>query len=364
MYPEFSWLLITDINMKKWILSLIASSMFAWAVSYCSLDSVSLKSFDEAVNRFTLEPDTVVRMRSEGWANSHIGPHGTTGMFPANLKARPIIAIWGDSYIESFQVSDAEKAGTILTTLCTQKGNCDHIGMNIGMSGQSIADYYFSIPGYEFVFGTIGHHYIVLGSIMDVLPDQSGRIGRFISAPEFSLKKIPFKQGPYQLKSLCYTFRLDFLWKLTRKLSKLDFSEMLPKIGPKQKEGTDDHSILPVDHIAAWDFLLPKISDITQKSLTFVYCPTIPVITASGIELKNPKEALARTFERMCHKYGLGFIDIGDDFIRHYQRTGTFPRGFFNSQPSKGHMNAQGHRLLAEAIFKQINRDTNEVRSQ
>ena len=46
----------------------------------------------------------------------------------------------------------------------------------------------------------------------------------------------------------------------------------------------------------------------------------------------------------------MGFIDLTPRFLAFHEETGQFPCGFANSQVSKGHWNADGHRLVAEAI--------------
>lgn len=65
-------------------------------------------------------------------------------------------------------------------------------------------------------------------------------------------------------------------------------------------------------------------------------------------------EEIARSFQAACARQGIKFIDMREDFILFYQATGRFPRGFPNTRPSRGHFNAEGIGLVADAVVREL----------
>jgi hypothetical protein len=300
----------------KWPISFIASFVFAWIISYIFTNSVSLKIFDKEVDRFVLEPNTQVRMRNEGWATTNIGPHGITGLYVDEFNQKPILAIWGDSYIEGFHLKDKEKAGSVITMECRNRDDCDYTGINIGMSGQSIADYYFSIPKYEKVFQSIAMHYIVIPDMMDLEPDnKTASLSQFVSKPHYEFKKIHYQGTAYRVKSTFHALKLDFVWFLTRNLLNKEY-HFLPAFGKAKVDNGTVIEQTTVDFSEAWHFLLSSLAKITDKPLTFVYCPTVPTIRNGAIDTVDPDRELAMQFEKMCKAYGFDFINLEDSFLR------------------------------------------------
>jgi len=338
---------------KNWIISFLVSFLFAWLASYIFSDSVSPKVYDQEVGRYVLASGTKVRKRSEGWAVTHVGPHGVTGVALLADLNKPAIAIWGDSYIEGFNVPDKAKAGALITADAEDKG-VGFVGVNIGMSGQSIADYYFAIPKYEKIFN-IARHYIVLPNMADALPDNdSAHLSQFVSNPELGMRFKAYRQAPHwRLKSWLHGCGLDFLWDLVKDASQIQW-RFIPESGQRVLEGTSlSHGSFPPNSYAeVWNFLLSAMAQTTTKPITYVYCPAVPLLLRDGVQMTDADRALAEKFASLCHERGIDFINLEKEFINLYEASGRFPRGFANSRPSYGHMNVDGHRILAEAIFQ------------
>jgi hypothetical protein len=68
----------------------------------------------------------------------------------------------------------------------------------------------------------------------------------------------------------------------------------------------------------------------------------------------NNKENLEK-FKRSCEENGIKFVDMTDVFSEKYKQDYILPYGFFNTAAGKGHLNSNGHRLIAEELYKQIN---------
>ncbi len=49
---------------------------------------------------------------------------------------------------------------------------------------------------------------------------------------------------------------------------------------------------------------------------------------------------------------GVPLLNMRDDFLAHYRKYGTNLKGFNNTVPGEGHLNAEGHRLVAKRLTK------------
>ena len=78
------------------------------------------------------------------------------------------------------------------------------------------------------------------------------------------------------------------------------------------------------------------------------------MINNNELVLKNPDSAKSKQCSHVCAEYNIGFIDVSARFLDYFKKTGRFPRGFFNSRPGSGHLNAAGHRIVAKAITRHI----------
>jgi hypothetical protein len=89
----------------------------------------------------------------------------------------------------------------------------------------------------------------------------------------------------------------------------------------------------------------------TDRPLLFVYLADVPKIENGRVRLDNPEQRRTELFGDLCRRHGVGFIDMTEDFVRLYKTKGKLARGFANGIPGRGHINADGHRLVAEAVL-------------
>ena len=56
----------------------------------------------------------------------------------------------------------------------------------------------------------------------------------------------------------------------------------------------------------------------------------------------------------MMKEYDIRFVDLTDAYMRAYREQYLLPSGFSNTAPARGHLNAIGHRLIAETLYTAI----------
>ena len=65
-------------------------------------------------------------------------------------------------------------------------------------------------------------------------------------------------------------------------------------------------------------------------------------------------QACLTAFRNACERAGVTFVDLTDDFLAAYASEHILPHGFANTAMGAGHLNADGHRLAAEALYRVI----------
>ncbi len=342
-----------SLNLKHWIFGFVFSILAIWCLSFLFGDTLGLHKWSSEVGAWIRPPGSIQKMRSEGWGTSSFGQFDIIGVEDiSNIKV-PTIAIWGDSHVEAFQVEQEKKMQEQLMDMWRADGLMSLRSIGIGMSGQSVADYYFKIPLYEKICPSIFAHFIVISSLGDVLPNQSSaNHASFQSKPNCRIiegHKVP---ANWKIKALFRKFGLDFLWQPVKSLlkdTKFQFS-----VGPRTKIVTlkDTEIIYKTRNEKAFIFLLNALKQQTTMPIIFIYCPpNIPAILDGKVNFKDDESEAVSVFARACRNNGISFINMTSSFSNYYRETGDFPRGFPNSRPSKGHFNDGGHRLIAKAIY-------------
>ncbi|MDH4408521.1 MAG: hypothetical protein QE273_02765 [Verrucomicrobiales bacterium] len=367
----------------KWLAGGFLSIGAIWMVTAVFSDSVPLEEWSGALGRNTLAPGTTYQERREGWATNHIGEHGLIASRPEDLAATEKIVIWGDSFVEAFHVEDSAKMHRRLTDLLRQEPRGKGAALAVGERFCSIADYRFRIPDYEAALKDVKLHVIHLYSLEDTFPDQypGGRISLFLTEPNLHFEKydnefreIEAPVSPGRARVLIHQYHLQFFSRLRTSLTniaRLDGLRFAP--GTAQKSTAD-----PAAHRAwnrfldpawgsaeppleAWRFLLRELDSTTEAPILFVYAPPTPALLSGDLILENPEKNLANHFSSLCKEQGIGFVSLEEPFLRFLEENGRFAKGFHNSRPWEGHYNADGHRLVAEAINSWIQENRHVV---
>jgi hypothetical protein len=367
----------------KWLAGGFLSIGVIWMVTAVFSDSVPLEEWSGALGRNTLAPGTTYQERREGWATNHIGEHGLIASRPEDLAATEKIVIWGDSFVEAFHVEDSAKMHRRLTDLLRKEPGGKGAALAVGERFCSIADYRFRIPDYEAVLKDVKLHVIHLYSLEDTFPDQypGGRISLFLTEPNLHFEKydnefreIEAPVSPGRARVLIHQYHLQFFSRLRTSLTniaRLDGLRFAP--GTAQKSTAD-----PAAHRAwnrfldpawgsaeppleAWRFLLRELDSTTEAPILFVYAPPTPALLSGDLILENPEKNLANHFSSLCKEQGIGFVSLEEPFLRFLEANGRFAKGFHNSRPWEGHYNADGHRLVAEAINSWIQENRHVV---
>jgi hypothetical protein len=339
---------------NRWVLGFLLSFIFIWVVSALFGDSSEPYSYDAATKSWVITPGSTIVWRSEGWGRSYFGRFGIGGIPDASRETRGLVLLWGDSDVEAFQVDDRRKMAQQLTGLLAEHGR-KLVCASRAMGGDNLADYILDIPEYEKQLPTIARHIILMNGPDDILPDQPNDTrGVFRTSHGCELLHSPTQYHSHYAKRVTDDLRLYFAMPLLRSLTRDLSLRFSPGPVPKAARAADpgsDSCRGECELRQAWDFLTGSIRRATHKNVTIVYVPHVPRIEGNRVVCDDPDGPLVSGFAESCRDAGIDFVNLHEAFVRHYDATGEFPRGFPNSRPGDGHLNAVGHRLIAEALF-------------
>ncbi len=369
-------------TVSKWAAGAVISLLAIWIVTALFTNNIRLDEWSEALDQNVLTTGTVIRERKEGWAASHVGEFGLIGSRSEEVAASPKVLIWGDSFVEAFHVADSEKMHRQLNELLQGKDGPGGSAIAVGKRLSSVADYVFKIPEYESVLPEVKLHVIHFHSLEDTFPDEypGARISLFLSKPslhleryddEFRNKAAPAK--PSTVRKAIYRYNLHFFSNLAKQLAqivRLEGMRFAPGVSqpPAEREihrrldrFFHDDWVKTEPPTEAWRFLLRELEAVTDVPILFAYAPPMPTLVKGRSVLENPEKDLVAHFAEICREEGFGFVNFEGPFLRFYETTGRFPKGFHNTRPWEGHFNADGHRLAAGAIFDWIEQNRHVV---
>ncbi len=93
-----------------------------------------------------------------------------------------------------------------------------------------------------------------------------------------------------------------------------------------------------------------------EIDFTFVYLPTVPIIDSNEVIVTDDSDTIEfMNFIRSeIESNGMDFIDMTDSFVKLYEEEKKLPRGFNNTMIGTGHLNRDGHRVIAEKILEYL----------
>lgn len=115
-------------------------------------------------------------------------------------------------------------------------------------------------------------------------------------------------------------------------------------------ESSDEKNYDTPEYEVAINEALKGIRSEYSGDILFVYHPKIEIQADGSITcLRN--ETL-EVFCEACMNNNIGFLDVGNAFVEYYEENSKVPYGFHNTRMGLGHLNATGHKIMADEIYK------------
>lgn len=104
----------------------------------------------------------------------------------------------------------------------------------------------------------------------------------------------------------------------------------------------------------ALDSLMAFIRNRTDKQVIILYHPAITIEADGSMRLMS--NGAEPYYKEICARYDIDFVDMSETYMKAYTEDHIVPYGFANTTMGAGHTNREAHRMIAEELFKVINK--------
>ena len=291
------------------------------------------------------EPNQFRSNMAEGFSWFRMNGDGFNNSFDCSEVERTDILLMGSSHMEACNVAKDRNAGFLLNRSLPQYVTC-----NIGISGHTIYQCVDNLQAAVSVYRP--SEYILIETDRIVLDE--GRMQEVLAG---KLEHIPSHDSGalYLLQKYipCFLplYRNLENWKGASSVGSADVAAGFSgeEIG---KEDT---------YFDTLDRFLEKINCIAGNTKVIIFYHPETIIDANGL-LPEPDTEASDTFQQMCADHGITLLDMYGDFSSLYQKEHKLAHGFANTAVGYGHLNEEGHRLIAERLTAEIKGEKNGVK--
>jgi len=332
-----------------WVVGFLISLLVADLFCLLFANSAELSAWDAAIEYSVPAAGQRHRHRTEGWADTRIGFHGVNGIPDVGNLPGSKVVFWGDSHVEGYPLADEDKIAQQFNRLpLADRGR--RTAFAVGLSGTTIGTAIYLMPAFERLAAPVRQHVVVVTRLPYVLPDETSLEPMFlVGGPTPGLRSRPASPPDRRRQRvLGWLQRLRFPlgYQLYRQASRIDLDFRLgERHGDTSEKSPDSRGLA-----SAWSALLEDLSARTRTPVLFVYCPAIPFLDRGRPVFADPQAQSIAVFADQCRRHGYPFLSLQHEFAELYLETGRFPRGFVDNHPYRGHLNAEGSRLVAEKV--------------
>lgn len=155
----------------------------------------------------------------------------------------------------------------------------------------------------------------------------------------------PAHQGENLLKQMSYGQKMWLYFKEAFPILTLGKAQLTAMLDEETKAGES----APASE-ETLDAALALLRSQFDGRIIVLYHPNVEI--AMDGTLTVLEEETTAFFRLACAENGLEFVDISHRFLAEYQEDYTVPYGFANTTMGSGHLNADGHRICAEALVE------------
>ncbi len=125
----------------------------------------------------------------------------------------------------------------------------------------------------------------------------------------------------------------------------------------EEEEQSSESSEMPEEYLGVLKELLARAGQQAREAgvtLIVYYHPPEKLMPDGTVRYKTSKQYLT-AFSEACEEAGIVFVNMTESFCRLYNTQHLLAHGFDNTQIGEGHLNANGHKVIAEVLSELIN---------
>ncbi len=273
---------------------------------------------------------------TEGFALGRANNDGFNNLRDYTPGERVDILLMGSSHMEGFNVLPSQNSAAVLNTLFEGKKYV----YSIGTAGHTLP---YCVKHLGAALDTYTpEQYVLLETVtLDLSPSDMD------AAVDGSLADIPsHTSGLIGLLQHVPVLRLFYTKYFKTTLSFGDTDNTAPA----------SVSANPAAYLLSLSAFLEKAGKESAErgvQAVIVFNPAVS-LGMDGILYTDTDPGQLELFQQLCEENGLRFVDLTDIYVQAYRDQFLLPSGFSNTAPAKGHLNAVGHRLIAETLYTAI----------
>lgn len=270
----------------------------------------------------------------------------STGKFDANgfnnlqVIEEPDILILGSSHMEATDVNQEESMTVVLNDLLKDQFQA----YNMGISGHTLTKianylpvtldmYKDKMPKYIVI--EISNPVIKQSAVDNILNHKVPVDPSYDTGLIAKLQSVPFFRLVYQ-----------------------QTSGGLLKLFMPETKGSGAAEKPAVISEAAYDGMFTYLQETMENSgarLILLYQPTGQLQKDGSVKFESDPEAIAMMTQK-CQDHGFTFVDMTEPFTQLYETSHKLPHGFVTGEIGVGHLNADGHAVMAQTLADTITR--------
>lgn len=319
-------------------LALLILSVVVWGYSYTGIHITNPNGSTD----YVWEPNQLKSNMTEGFAWFMMDDNGynnTRDNSTRAMKEGCDILLMGSSHMEAVQVPSEQNVGALLNKKLEGMST-----YNIGISGHTIYRVMDNIEDAareykpeKYIIIETNNVKLDIDEMQSVICDTAIRIPSYDSGFIYLAQKIP---------------AIKWIYKNTQ-----DWLEM--QRASKQtrtKSGEIEDAKMDDNYLQSLDEFLNQATSVGKEygCQVIIFYHSNYTIDTDGTILNSVDSTYLDAFSQVCEEKGIVFLDMDGTFREYYEEQHMLPYGFPNTQVGVGHLNAQGHQLIADKLIEVI----------
>jgi len=310
----------------------------------------TLLTADADIGKVPVKGTHILRA-TEGYGHTR---YAGDGEIATPFEGGDVVVVLGDSHTEALQVDDAAKFVSVAETDLRRRGRTFDL-RNLGFSGGTMADYVRLGPS------IIARYHpailVIQLSPADFGPEtfDPGHVNHFIRAGDGSLRLMHL-DAHVGKPSLGARVKHASALVTYIQVRYLKIAERTSHESATNREGdAAPHEVIPFDTVPAQLNLLRHAYP--GLPVILLVLPFVPRIESGTIVAADPDyEKLLDIMRTALHDVPEWHVVDPLPQFRELEQRGKLPRGFVNTRPGSGHLNAAGHRIVGDLLAAAIDK--------
>lgn len=340
----------------SWCLALVIAASFANLVSFFYRSGSGSIPRANAFSGNIRTPNSRLVRGMEGYGINYADDNGYINDDSTPLSENYILFM-GSSHLEGLQVMQNQNMVTVLNVLFDHDTRTVY---NMGTAGYSLP---LIIKGFQAGIEEFPHSSAIVIELSDMTYTNE-QMTNALDQTRFD----PASTGAALVQSqsllrrvrnnLLSVFPIISLLRQQLESARYDFNGAFgfQAVAPSQviaDQDTHDASAQSDEFLSVLDRAFALLRSEYDNPIIILYHPGVTLLPDGTLRIDR-EEQYYNDYLSASERYGFVFVDIGDVFLQAYKTDYSLPYGFQNTTLGRGHLNALGHRIVAEQLYQAL----------